>query len=77
MAGNVSLPAQLAGVRRRGAAPGGPGAPGQIAGWPGRYWLTSRPGPASSRVALAWTLLNPAVTAPVIGARSGLGYPST
>jgi hypothetical protein len=48
-----------------------------MVGWPGRYWLTSKPGPASSRVALAWTLLNPAVTAPVIGARSGLGYPST
>lgn len=32
--------------------------------------VAAETGTTSSRVALAWTLLNPAVTAPIIGARS-------
>lgn len=64
---------------------GGPGVPsGRKAVAAGNGFLTPRgldiaqvvsevaaeTGTTSSRVALAWTLLNPAVTAPIIGARS-------
>ena len=64
---------------------GGPGVPsGRKAVAAGNGFLTARgldiaqvvsevaaeTGTTSSRVALAWTLLNPAVTAPIIGARS-------